>query len=77
MSSMRSIYDVFAAPAAGFGKRLPNRKHGYHGMISRLTSLRQANVGSMQKYSLHLIFTFYLDRDTSVLELFPVVVFQQ
>ena len=29
-----------------------------------------------EKYSLHLIFTFYLNRDTSVLELFPVVVFQ-
>ena len=31
---------------------------------------------SHEKYSLHLIFTFYLNRDTSVLELFPVVVFQ-
>ena len=29
-----------------------------------------------KKYYLHLIFTFYLNRDTSVLELFPVVVFQ-
>ena len=28
-----------------------------------------------EKYSLHLIFTFYLNRDTSVTELFPVVVF--
>ena len=40
-----------------------------------LLTLRQANMG-YEKYSLHLIFTFYLNRDTSVLELFPVVVFQ-
>ena len=36
-------------------------------------SLRQANVGNdMKWYSLPLIFTFNLDIDTSVLELFPV-----
>ena len=29
-----------------------------------------------EKYSIHLIFTFYLNKDTSVLEFFPVVVFQ-
>ena len=29
-----------------------------------------------EKHSWHLIFTFYLNRDTSVIELFPVVVFQ-
>ena len=29
-----------------------------------------------EKYSLHLIFTFCLNKDTSVLELFPVIVFQ-
>ena len=40
-----------------------------------LTSLRQANVG-YEKYSLHLIFTFYLNRDTSVLEWIPVIVFK-
>ena len=40
-----------------------------------LLTLRQANMG-YEKYSLHLIFTFYLNRDASVLELFPVVVFQ-
>ena len=40
-----------------------------------LLTPRQANMG-YDKYSLHLIFTFYLNRDTSVLELFPVVVFQ-
>ena len=40
-----------------------------------LLTLRQANTG-YEKYSWHLIFTFYLNRDTSVLELFPVVVFQ-
>ena len=45
------------------------------GIPRGLTSLRQASVG-YQKYSLHLIFTFYLNRDTSVLELFPVVLFQ-
>ena len=40
-----------------------------------LLTLRQANMG-YEKYSLHLIFTFYFNRETSVLELFPVVVFQ-
>ena len=40
-----------------------------------LLTLRRANMG-YEKYFLHLIFTFYLNRDTSVLELFPVVVFQ-
>ena len=40
-----------------------------------LLTLRHSNMG-YEKYSLHLIFTFYLYRDTSVLELFPVVVFQ-
>ena len=40
-----------------------------------LLTLRQANMG-YEKYSLHLIFKFYLNRDTSVLELFPAVVFQ-
>ena len=42
-----------------------------------MASLRQANAGNyMKKYSLPLNFTFYLNRDTSVLELFPVVMFQ-
>ena len=42
-----------------------------------MVPLRQANVGNyMKKYSLPLIFTFYLNGDTSVLELFPVVIFQ-
>ena len=40
-----------------------------------LTPLPQAIVG-YKKYSLHLIFTFYLNRDTTVIELFPVLVFQ-
>ena len=31
----------------------------------------------MKKYSLHSIFTFYLNRDISVLELFPVVVLKK
>ena len=43
--------------------------------VPRGLTLRQANVG-YEKYYLHLIFKFYLNRDTSVLELFPVVVFQ-
>ena len=48
------------------------RKQEYHVVW---TSLLQANMGiDMNKYSLHLIFPFYLNRDTSVLELFPVVV---
>ena len=42
-----------------------------------MVSLRQANVGNyMKKYSLPLILTFYHNGDTSVLELFPVVIFQ-
>ena len=43
--------------------------------LPRGLTLRQAYVG-YEKYYLHLIFTFYLNRDTSVLDLFPVVVFQ-
>ena len=44
-----------------------------HGMAS----LRQVDVGNyMTKYSLPLIFTFYLNRDTLVLELFPVIIIQ-
>ena len=39
-----------------------------------LLTLRRAKMG-YEKYSLHLIFTFYLNRHTSVLKLFPVVVF--
>ena len=39
-----------------------------------LLTVRQANMG-YEKYSLHLIFTFYLKRDSSVREIFPVVVF--
>ena len=43
--------------------------------VLRGLTLRKANMG-YEKYCLHLIFTFYLNRHTSVLELFPVVVFQ-
>ena len=43
--------------------------------VPRGLTLRQANVG-YEKYYLHFIFPFYLNRDTSVLELFPVAVFQ-
>ena len=43
--------------------------------VPGLTELRQANVG--YKNSSHFIFKFYINRDTSVLELFHVVVFQQ
>ena len=42
-----------------------------------MASLRQANVGNyMTKCSSPLIFTFDLNVDTSVLELFPFVIFQ-
>ena len=42
-----------------------------------MTELRQTNVGNyMKKYFLHLIFTFYLNTDASVIKIFPVVVFQ-
>ena len=40
-----------------------------------MTSLRQAVGNDMKKYSLHLIFTFYFNRVTLVLEIFPFVVF--
>ena len=43
--------------------------------ITSLTSPRQANVG-YEKCCLHVIFTFNLNRDTSVLDFFPVIVFQ-
>ena len=43
--------------------------------VPRSLTLQQADVG-YEKYYLHLIFPFYLNRDTSVLELFPVAVFQ-
>ena len=44
---------------------------GKLGVPGDMVSLRQANVGNdMKKYSLPSIFTFYLDGDTSVLELF-------
>ena len=56
------------------GKWLRNQKTPYTTCFGLLT-LRQANMG-YEKYSLHLIFIFYLNRDTSVLELFPVAVFQ-
>ena len=35
----------------------------------------EVNMG-YEQYSLHLFFTFYLNRDTSVLEFFPVIVFR-
>ena len=43
--------------------------------VPRGLTLRQADV-EYEKYYLHLIFPFYRNRDTSVLELFPVAVFQ-
>ena len=43
--------------------------------VPRGLTLRQADVG-YDEYYLYLIFPFYLNRDTSVLELFPVAVFQ-
>ena len=42
-----------------------------------MASLRQANMANyMKKYSVPLIVTFYLNGDTSVLELFADVIFQ-
>ena len=59
------------------GKWLRNQGNSsyQHTTCFGLLTLRQANMG-YEKYAWHLIFTFYLYRDTSVLELFPVVVFQ-
>ena len=68
----------FAAPTAGMcGKWLRNTGNSsyQHTTCFGLLTLRQVNMG-YEKYSLHLIFTFYLNKDISVLELFPVVVFQ-
>ena len=48
-------------------------KFEYH--VHGMTTVRQGN--DMQKYSLHLIFTFYLNRVTLVLVIFPFVVFRQ
>ena len=70
---MCSIYDVLPLrlPAvcmvsgnlttAWFDKNTPTGQHGKW----------------YEKYSLHLFFTFYLYRDTSVIELFPVMVFKK
>ena len=44
----------------------PNQRTTCFGLLT----LRQANMG-YDEYSLHLIFTFYLNRDTSVLDLIP------
>ena len=59
------------------GKWLRNKGNSSHQCSTcfGLLTLRHSNMG-YEKYSLHLIFKFYLHRDTSVLELFPVVVFQ-
>ena len=74
LSSMRSVCDVLPLrlPAVCWhGKWLHHRET----WVPRgLTSLWQRGEW-YEKYSLHLVFTFYLNRDTSVLELFPVVVF--
>ena len=77
----------FAAPTAGCvlawsGKWLRNQQRSGNPSYQRerttcfgLLTLRQANM-RYEKYSLHMIFTFCLNRDTSVLELFSVLVFQ-
>ena len=76
---MRSVYDVLPLwlPAVCWhgGKWLRNYQETRCTQVPRGLTLRQANVG-YEKYYLHLIFPFYLNRDTSVLELFPVPVFQ-
>ena len=45
--------------------------------VRGMASLRQAVGNDMKKYSLHLIFTFYLKRVSLVLVIFPSVVFHQ
>ena len=68
---MHSVYDAFVAPTAGFGKWLRNQETWVPRGLTSLQPCGQANLGNdMKKYSLHLIFTFYPDRDTPVLELF-------
>ena len=69
----------FTAPAAGCvagmcGKWLRNQETPRSTHIVWFHS--DMATGTREKYSLHLIFTFFLDRDPSMLELFPVVVFQ-
>ena len=76
---MRSVYDVLSLwlPAVCWhgGKWLRNQLIRKLLAVPRGLTLRRANMG-YEKYYLYLISTFYLNRDTSVLELFPVVVFQ-
>ena len=76
---MHSVYDVLLlwllAVCWHGGKWLRNQLIRKLLAVPRGLTLRQANMG-YGKYYLHLIFTFYLNRDTSVLDLFPVVVFQ-
>ena len=63
--------------AAMCGKWLRNQGNSSYQRTTcfGLLTLRHSKMG-YEKYSLHLIFTFYLNRVTSVLELFPVIVFQ-
>ena len=68
----------FAAPTAGYVLARVVSDCAIRkllGVSRSLTSSRPAKVG-YEKYSSHLIFIFYLDRNTSVPELFPVVLFQ-
>ena len=48
-------------------------------VVWHLTSLRQANIGNDMKNILYIWFSHFthLNRDTSVLELFPVIVFKK
>ena len=50
-------------------------KFEYH--VCGMTTLRQAVGNDMKKYSSHLIFTFYLNRVTLVMVIFPFIVFHQ
>ena len=76
LSSMRSVYDVLPLrlPAVCWhGKWLRNLETPQRTMWSQACGPPCQR--GISKYSSHLIFTFYPNRDKSVLELFHVVVF--
>ena len=81
LSSMRSIYDVLPLrlPAVCMVSDCAIRKIEWD-VVVWLHSVGFTPTGQYwkwyERYFLRLVFTFYLNRDTSVLELFPVVLFQ-
>ena len=70
MSSMRSVSDVLPPRLPAVCMVSGNLNTTWFD----LNTLTGQHGKWYEKYSLHLIFTFYLNRDTSVTELFPVVV---